>query len=243
MQAKRPNTEDGGPSDWFNDTKPMIQSAIDKLRYDLTQDRAVLQRWGDASALEAPAAPMTTAEACAALAINSALHRIRAGNAAGAIEPLEPAAPGRLDDGMEMRCHKCGAQATIAYNSARIVTHNKHTGKPRDERDIASDPEGRLIVAPGPLPAATVTEPAAPAVDALAPVQALLDMHAELLDANPYAYFELAYTRQTGWMAWITDKPFHGPVINPDRKVLARGQGDTAAAACAAAAQAKEGGA
>ncbi|MFC4927808.1 hypothetical protein [Delftia deserti] len=85
--------------------------------------------------------------------------------------------------------------------------------------------------------------PAAPAVDALAPVQALLDVHAELLDANPYAYFELAYTRQTGWMAWITDKPFHGPVINPDRKVLARGQGDTASEACAAAAQAKEGGA
>lgn len=44
-----------------------------------------------APALEAPAAPMTTAEACAALAINSALHRIRAGNAAGAIEPLEQA--------------------------------------------------------------------------------------------------------------------------------------------------------
>jgi hypothetical protein len=84
--------------------------------------------------------------------------------------------------------------------------------------------------------------PAAPAVDALAPVQALLDVHAALLDANPYAYFELAYTRQTGWMAWITDKPFHGPVINPDRQVLARGQGDTASEACAAAAQAKEGG-
>ena len=84
--------------------------------------------------------------------------------------------------------------------------------------------------------------PAAPAVDALAPVQALLDVHAELLDANPYAYFELSYTRQTGWMAWLTDKPFHGPVVNPDRKVLARGQGDTPAEACAAAAQAKEGG-
>ncbi len=44
-----------------------------------------------APALEAPAAPMSPAEACAALAINSALHRIRAGNAAGAIEPLEQA--------------------------------------------------------------------------------------------------------------------------------------------------------
>ena len=44
-----------------------------------------------APALEAPAAPVSTAEACAALAINSALHRIREGNAAGAIEPLEQA--------------------------------------------------------------------------------------------------------------------------------------------------------
>ena len=42
-----------------------------------------------APALEAPAAPMTHAEAAAALAINAALCRIRAGNAAGAIEPLE----------------------------------------------------------------------------------------------------------------------------------------------------------
>ncbi|WP_418514773.1 hypothetical protein [Delftia sp. PS-11] len=92
-------------------------------------------------------------------------------------------------------------------------------------------------------PRAGLAAPAAPAVDALAPVQALLDMHAALLDANPYAYFELSYTRQTGWMAWLTDKPFHGPVINPDRQVLARGQGDTPAEACAAAARAKEGGA
>ncbi|CAB5514575.1 hypothetical protein LMG26857_03634 [Achromobacter anxifer] len=44
-----------------------------------------------APAQEAPAVPMSAAEACAALAINSALHRIRAGNAAGAIEPLEQA--------------------------------------------------------------------------------------------------------------------------------------------------------
>lgn len=40
MQAKSPNTEDGGPSDWYNDTKPMIEVAIDKLRRDLMEDRA-----------------------------------------------------------------------------------------------------------------------------------------------------------------------------------------------------------
>ena len=56
MQAKRPSTEDGGPSDWFNDTKPMIQSAIDKLRHDLTEDRAAL-----AAAPQAPAAPVAPA--------------------------------------------------------------------------------------------------------------------------------------------------------------------------------------
>ncbi|MCH7274995.1 DUF3850 domain-containing protein [Burkholderia gladioli] len=64
------------------------------------------------------------------------------------------------------------------------------------------------------------------------PIAALIARHAEELDRNDYAYFELAYTRQTGWMAWITDKPFQGPVLNPDRKVLARGQGATPAEAC-----------
>lgn len=42
------------------------------------------------------------------------------------------AAPGKLDDDMQMRCRKCGEQVTIEFNSARIVTHNPHTGKPRD---------------------------------------------------------------------------------------------------------------
>ncbi|WP_208452958.1 hypothetical protein [Burkholderia gladioli] len=64
------------------------------------------------------------------------------------------------------------------------------------------------------------------------PIAALIARHAEELDWNDYAYFELAYTRQTGWMAWITDKPLQGPVLNPDRKVLARGQGATPAEAC-----------
>lgn len=74
----------------------------------------------------------------------------------------------------------------------------------------------------------------ADAGEAVAPdsIAALIARHAEELDRNDYAYFELAYTRQTGWMAWITDKPLQGPVLNPDRKVLARGQGATPAEAC-----------
>jgi len=39
MLAKQPNKEDGGDSDWFNDTKPAIKEAINKLRADLFADR------------------------------------------------------------------------------------------------------------------------------------------------------------------------------------------------------------
>lgn len=35
MCAKQPNDDDGGPSDWYNDTKPVVEKAIDKLRKDL----------------------------------------------------------------------------------------------------------------------------------------------------------------------------------------------------------------
>lgn len=60
--------------------------------------------------------------------------------------PSQPA--GYLGDGATIRCRKCGEQTAIEFNSARIVTHNPHTGKPRDSRDIASDPEGKLMVDP-----------------------------------------------------------------------------------------------
>lgn len=77
-------------------------------------------------------------------------------------------------------------------------------------------------------------------------IRALIAQHSKELEHNHYAYFELAYTRQTGWMAWITDHPRSMPpteVVKPDRKVLASGQGDTPEAACAAAlaAQANKG--
>jgi len=65
----------------------------------------------------------------------------------------------------------------------------------------------------------------------------LVAHHAALLDDNAYCYFELAYTRQTAWMAWITDRPAQGdpgtPAYAKSRKVIARGQGDTPEDACA----------
>lgn len=58
----------------------------------------------------------------------------------------------------------------------------------------------------------------------------VMAIHAELLEENPYCYFELAYTRYTDWMAWIcTNSRDH----DPSRKVLLCGQGSTAEEACA----------
>ncbi|MFY4709905.1 hypothetical protein [Burkholderia glumae] len=82
------------------------------------------------------------------------------------------------------------------------------------------------------------------------PIAALIERHAEELDRNDYAYFELAYTRQTGWMAWITDRPAQGepgtPAYAKSRKVILRGSGGTAVEACQdalnAAAQGAQGG-
>jgi len=89
---------------------------------------------------------------------------------------------------------------------------------------------------------AAATQPAAQGMEA---IRALIAQHSKELEHNHYAYFELAYTRRTGWMVWITDKPAfrESVLVNPDRKVLASGQGDTPEAACAAAlaAQAKQG--
>lgn len=55
-------------------------------------------------------------------------------------------------------------------------------------------------------------------------IEQLIALHASLLVENPYAYFELAYTRQSEWMAWITSKPRED---DPNRKVIACGQGST----------------
>lgn len=55
-------------------------------------------------------------------------------------------------------------------------------------------------------------------------LQQLMDLHQALLERNSYCYFELAYTRQTQWMAWICSEPKEH---NPKRKILAQGQGDS----------------
>ncbi|MDN7763029.1 MULTISPECIES: hypothetical protein [Burkholderia cepacia complex] len=62
------------------------------------------------------------------------------------------------------------------------------------------------------------------------PISALLALHAEILDQNDYAYFELARTRRTDWMAWICSNHRDD---DPNRKVIAKGQGGTPRAACA----------
>ena len=38
MSAKRPNDEDGGPSDWFTDTRPAVMEAIGKIRSAVEQE-------------------------------------------------------------------------------------------------------------------------------------------------------------------------------------------------------------
>lgn len=69
------------------------------------------------------------------------------------------------------------------------------------------------------------------------PIRQLVELHSGLLEENA----ELAYTRQTGWMAWLTDKPLAYTVVAPNRKIIANGQGSTPAEACAAAIAAMQG--
>lgn len=62
------------------------------------------------------------------------------------------------------------------------------------------------------------------------PIRELLNHHASFIGAgNHYCYFELAYTRQTEWMAWICSKPRED---DPNRKVITSGQGSTPDEAC-----------
>ena len=58
----------------------------------------------------------------------------------------------------------------------------------------------------------------------------VIAIHEDMLDSNPFCYFELAYTRTTEWMVWICTKP---STDDPNRKVLLRGQGSTPEEACA----------
>jgi|HubBroStandDraft_2_1064218.scaffolds.fasta_scaffold107132_4 hypothetical protein len=64
------------------------------------------------------------------------------------------------------------------------------------------------------------------------PIRALLAEHKKRLPTNPYCYFELAYTRQTMWMAWLCTNCRDQ---DPGRKVIASGEGTTPDMACRAA--------
>lgn len=68
-------------------------------------------------------------------------------------------------------------------------------------------------------------------------IEQLIEVHRGLLVDNPYAYFELAYTRSTEWMAWLCDRPCNATTgrPEPERKIIAQGQGLTPEAACQAA--------
>ncbi len=69
--------------------------------------------------------------------------------------------------------------------------------------------------------------------------QKLIELHDKLVQEDPYTYFELAYTRQTGYMAFICDRPAEGIIgsatYGENRTILAKGQGDSAEEACAEA--------
>lgn len=77
-------------------------------------------------------------------------------------------------------------------------------------------------------------------------ISKLLAVHADLLEENPYCYFELAYTQQTEWGAFICDKPANGTIGTPEyganRKIIAQGFGPTPEEACIAAITAHQNG-
>lgn len=58
----------------------------------------------------------------------------------------------------------------------------------------------------------------------------VMAIHTDMLQTNHYCYFELAYTRYTGWMVWICS---NAREQDPNREVLLRGQGATPEEACA----------
>lgn len=108
------------------------------------------------------------------------------------------------------------------------------TGNPEDERAANMDAAAALIerlAAQAPV----AGQPAEPSP--ADPIRGLLQAHEDLIEQGEnYAYFELAYTRRTGWMAWLTDRPASGEPGTAEyaksRKVIARGQGDSAEEAC-----------
>lgn len=66
----------------------------------------------------------------------------------------------------------------------------------------------------------------------MTPLERLTQIHGELLLKNAHCYFELAYSRKTEWMAWICSN--HRDE-DPNRTIIAMGQGWTQDEACKAA--------
>lgn len=125
-----------------------------------------------------------------------------------------PVAAGKLGDGATIRCRKCGEQNAIEFNSARIVTHNPHTGRPRDARDIASDPEGKLIVAPG---EALVAAAPAPASEAVAEEDASIRAtnHERDLSAQAWSSIRPPMTRIAGVSPGVLERAAKRSVTAP----------------------------
>ncbi|MFY4037918.1 hypothetical protein ACOTJL_19410 [Achromobacter xylosoxidans] len=111
-----------------------------------------------------------------------------------------------------------------AYDCTRVWhAWSYGTMGPDDFALVAADPSRVAEIATAAIAA---MRPAPAAGDA---IRDLIAKHAELLDKSDHTYFELARTRQTGWMAWLCSHPAE---THPDRKVLARGQGETPDEAC-----------
>lgn len=68
-----------------------------------------------------------------------------------------------------------------------------------------------------------------PSVEDVGAFDALVAMHAYMLESNHHCTFELAYTRQAGWMARICAQTAEH---DPHSAVLASGQGDSPEEAC-----------
>ena len=133
----------------------------------------------------------------------------------------------RAGDPMELAMAAYG----LSFATAKPVSSGQRLDMPAICAALGFDPTNHHNAAKCPY--------CSPAELAQQPLTDLVAIHSDLLKSNPYAYFELAYTRRTGWMAWVTDKPLCAPVVSTDRKVLYMGQGSTHQEACANAAKKK----
>lgn len=60
----------------------------------------------------------------------------------------------------------------------------------------------------------------------------LTEVFEGIRESKPYTYFELAHTKTTGWMVWICT---NSREADPNREVIAQGQGRTIEEACKSA--------